>query len=103
MVFDWSGNIRELKNVLERALILQQRSPDIRPSELLCTFNSSSPPLSAPIPASVQIGSLSLHEIEIDYLRSVLVQFSGNYTRTANALGISLSTLKRKIKKYGIK
>ena len=44
----------------------------------------------------------TLEEIEIEYIGRVLSTFSGNLTRSARVLGISLSTLKRKIKQYGI-
>lgn len=97
MEYEWPGNVRELKNVIERSLIIQQGSV-LRPSEFLTVTNSSFP---APSPAA-ENNIISLEEIEKDYVIQALRKFSGNYTRTARALGISLSTLKRKIKRYNL-
>jgi DNA-binding NtrC family response regulator len=95
--YHWPGNVRELKNVLERALILQ-RSSSLRPTELLGLNLKVPPPVKAdeggkPIP--------TIEEMEKQHIRFALVQMEDNYTQTARALGISLSTLKRKVKRYG--
>jgi DNA-binding NtrC family response regulator len=97
MEYEWPGNVRELKNVIERSLIIQKGSV-LGPSEFLrggfTGSSTSSPPGGN--------GILPLEEVEKNYIRHVLDTFSGNYTRTARALGISLSTLKRKVKSYGL-
>ena len=96
--YDWPGNVRELKNILERAYLLQ-RGTEFRPSELLAqtpiaasaaTANSGNANMVDPI--------LSLEEVEMNHIQYALGRFGGNYTQTAKALGISLSTLKRKLK-----
>jgi len=97
MKYDWPGNVRELKNVIERSLIIQKGSV-LRPSEFLRGSFTASSPSSLP----EENGIIPLEEVEKNYIRQLLVTFSGNYTRTAKALGISLSTLKRKIKRYGL-
>jgi transcriptional regulator with PAS, ATPase and Fis domain len=98
MQYDWPGNVRELKNILERSFILQ-RGDELRPSELLTkahyaqsdnhemTFNKVIKPL---------------EEIEKQHIKYALEGFSGNLTKTAKALGISLSTLKRKVKDFNL-
>ncbi len=95
MEYDWPGNVRELKNILERALILQKGSPLV-PSRLLCKaeVQASSAPLSANL--------LILKEVEKNHIEYALRSLSYNYSRTAKALGISLSTLKRNAKRYGL-
>ncbi len=97
VAYDWPGNIRELKNVLERAVIIQGR--DLQPSALLGTQGpASGPPAEKPkdrIP--------TLEEVERNHIRQSLATMSNNITQTAKTLGISLSTLKRKIKEYGLK
>ncbi len=97
MEYEWPGNVRELKNVIERSLIIQKEDV-LRPSEFLkvSTSSFSTPPL----PAENDI--ITLEELEKTHIRQAIGKFSGNYTRTAKALGISLSTLKRKIKSYNL-
>ena len=95
--YDWPGNVRELKNIIERALIIQKEQ-SLRPSELLtvgiCPYYPASP--------LKENGVESLEEIENNHIRYALKYCSGNYTRTAKVLGISLSTLKRKAKRFGL-
>jgi transcriptional regulator with PAS, ATPase and Fis domain len=100
MKYSWPGNVRELKNILERAIFLQ-RGPVLRPSELL--ENPAGISWSASREDAVTGDIQTLDEIEKDHIARALRQFSGNYTKTAKALGTSLSTLKRKVKKYGLK
>jgi len=96
MSYDWPGNVRELRNILERAVLLQSGS-ELRPSELLGETGSFRK-------AAGQEGSeppiRTLEEVEQTHIEEALERLSGNVTRTARALGISLSTLKRKIKQY---
>ncbi|MEW6118287.1 MAG: sigma-54 dependent transcriptional regulator [Nitrospirota bacterium] len=97
--YDWPGNIRELRNILERAVILQ-KGTIIRPSELLVKNVASRPSHNA-VNAGGEL--MTLAEMEKEHIQRALDQLSGNYTRAAKVLGISLSTLKRKIKEYGLK
>ncbi len=99
--YDWPGNVRELKNILERAYLLQ-RGSEFRPSELL-----GQPPALNTTPAAPAAGQgnidaeaplLPLEEVEMNHIQFALARLGGNYTQTAKALGISLSTLKRKLK-----
>jgi DNA-binding NtrC family response regulator len=101
MQYDWPGNVRELKNILERAVILQRGSA-LRPSALLETAQSVQT-ASSPSSAMTQDGMLTLDELEKQHIQKALDKLSGNLTQTAKTLGISLSTLKRKIKEYGLK
>lgn len=92
LAHQWKGNIRELKNTIERTLILNDG--DILGSNLLpTTFNSTSGPLNA---------SLEMASIEIAHIKKVLKHTSGNKTETARLLGIGLATLYRKMEQYGI-
>ncbi|HEX8948559.1 MAG TPA: sigma-54 dependent transcriptional regulator [Dissulfurispiraceae bacterium] len=97
--YDWPGNIRELKNILERAAILQ-KGPAIRPSELLGKSAVKQQEMQGD---SRECPLVTLEEMEKSYIKRVLGQLSGNYTHAAKALGISLSTLKRKVKDYDLK
>jgi DNA-binding NtrC family response regulator len=100
--YEWPGNVRELKNVLERAFILQ-KGPVLRLSELLPAAGSYPKPPLQSSPAPHGDGIISLLEMEKTYIKCALDKLSHNYTQTARSLGISLSTLKRKIKEYGLK
>ncbi len=102
MEYGWPGNVRELKNILERAVILQ-RGSELRPSLLLeaAARLNAAPPEAADPPDSESL--CTLEELEKNHMLKVLEKRSGNLTQTAKTLGISLSTLKRKIKEYGLK
>jgi DNA-binding NtrC family response regulator len=94
--YDWPGNVRELKNVLDRALLLYNGC-ELRPSELLCTIDKRR--ADAPsAPGAAKDDVLLLEEMEKRHIARVLVKFFGNQTKAAKALGIALTTLKRKIK-----
>ena len=96
--YDWPGNVRELKNILERAYLLQ-RGSEFRPSELLGrTTQKTAHFAAAPDSADPGAPILPLDEVEMRHIQFVLGRCSGNFTQTAKALGISLSTLKRKLK-----
>jgi len=96
MAYDWPGNVRELRNVLERSLMLQQGA-ELRPSLLLDQKKNPSAPVSDAQPANPH-EILSLEELEKRHIRYALELLGNNFTKTAKTLGISLSTLKRKIK-----
>jgi transcriptional regulator with PAS, ATPase and Fis domain len=99
MEYDWPGNVRELRNILERAYILQ-KGPSLHPSELLVKKNGSSKTPSQ-LPRG-ENGLTTLVEVEKAYILHAFDKLSHNYTQTAKSLGISLSTLKRKLKEYGL-
>jgi DNA-binding NtrC family response regulator len=98
MAYSWPGNVRELRNVLERSLVLH-REP-LRPSELLGRTEPRAAPEAPADPTGVAAEDLSLEAVERRHIQSVLRLHSGNLARSARALGISLSTLKRKVKGY---
>ncbi|HEX9137204.1 MAG TPA: helix-turn-helix domain-containing protein, partial [Nitrospirota bacterium] len=87
------------RNVLERAVILQQGC-ELRPSELLTKMvgpgtNSRNDVINCPADG----GKFdTLEEVENKYIRLVLDRCSGNRMKTAETLGISLATLKRRLK-----
>lgn len=91
----WKGNIRELKNVMERAVILEEDS----------MLNIDSLPLelqnAAPSPAdNSQLSAFSLASVEKLHIQRVLNHTGGNKTEAARLLNIGLTTLYRKIEEY---
>ncbi len=97
--YEWPGNIRELKNVMERALIIQKGNV-LKPSALIKNGYDISLS-SAKNRENGKIDEIrTLEEIEKDHIKKALVKYENNYTQAAKALGIALSTLKRKLKNY---
>lgn len=90
---EWKGNIRELKNIIERAVILSdgpQLTVDNLPSELQLSGLRSPGPLSA----------FDLASVEKLHIQRVLNHTRGNKTEAARLLNIGLTTLYRKIEEY---
>ena len=90
--YEFPGNIRELRNALERALLMspsQEITPDALPPSWLMSRPS-------------QTKMPSLEEIERNYISEVLRQTRGKKVKAAKILGISRKTLLEKRKKYGL-
>jgi two-component system NtrC family response regulator len=90
--YEFTGNVRELKNIIERSILLSENSI-LRPSYLV----------RIPLRAYSQKEILSLSELESSHISQTLEAMGGNLSRTAKVLGISLSTLKRKLKLYELR
>jgi transcriptional regulator with PAS, ATPase and Fis domain len=91
--YPWHGNIRELEHAIERASILNQDGvivPQSLPPALLSNNYISN--LTAPE------ARMTLQELERNYIQQVLKQVNGNRTQAAQILGISPTTLWRKLK-----
>ncbi len=95
--YNWPGNVRELRNVLERAFLIQ-KGRILRPSELLAKDLAMA---QSGIPSD-ENEIITLEEMERNHIKNTLNRLSGNLTKTASALGISLSTLKRKLREYNL-
>ncbi|MBN2124263.1 MAG: sigma-54-dependent Fis family transcriptional regulator [Deltaproteobacteria bacterium] len=95
MSHPWAGNVRELENVLVEALV-RARGNVLMLEEIEHSLtNSRSLPDADP-------SGFSLPQMEREHIRSALDHLAWNRTRAARALGISLPTLRSKIRKYGI-
>ena len=91
--YPWQGNIRELKNVVERAVILAD-GPTL-------TVDLLPPEFQYPAPAPAR-SETALSTIERQHIAQVLRQTHGNKTEAARLLQIGLTTLYRKIQEYGL-
>ena len=96
--YEWPGNVRELKNVIERALIIQH-GRSLKPSQMLKNGYNLSPSVINNY-ENKETEVLTLESMEKKCIEQALEKHKGNYSQTARTLGISLSTLKRKIKFY---
>ena len=97
---DWPGNIRELRNVIETAVILAPLDT-IELRNLSSEFQEKAPP---PVPVSDEsVGNvgMTMEEIEKEAIHKTLVETGGNKKRAAKMLGIGLRTLYRKLESYG--
>ncbi|MDD2541451.1 MAG: sigma-54 dependent transcriptional regulator [Desulfuromonadaceae bacterium] len=90
LAYPWPGNIRELKSVLERALLITPPGAVIRQS----AFSNLTP--NRP-PKSVQ-NQRTVQEVEGEHIRAVLDQTGGNIEKAAKSLNISRATLYRRLK-----
>jgi len=91
--YDFPGNIRELRNALERAIVIMSGA-EITPDALPSSWYTSRPAKHAKMP--------SLEQVERDYIAEVLRQTRGKKVKAAKILGISRKTLLEKRKKYGL-
>ena len=100
----WPGNVRQLKNVVERVLILGETSGDISAKEL--PAGEDSPAEEGRIVLSGGLATLPLREarelFEREYLLTQINRFGGNISRTASFVGMERSALHRKLKSLGV-
>jgi hypothetical protein len=90
--YAWPGNVRELENAIEHAGVLSRNgaiTPELLPTNVV--LGTGAHPGSAG-------GSRSLGQVERDHIRAVLAESGGNRTRAATVLGISPTTLWRRLK-----
>jgi DNA-binding NtrC family response regulator len=93
--YDFPGNVRELRNVMERACLLAEGDV-ILPEHLPRECRRSQPPVPAPAAPSGDI--LPLERVEQHYLSWAVDRFSGNHRELADRLGLSERTLYRKLR-----
>lgn len=93
--YPWPGNIRELANVIERSVVMNSDWL-IEPGDLLID-------ISCPVPHKMEHTSTdkkTLAEVEKEHILSTLLHMKNNKTKAAEQLGISLRTLRNKLKEY---
>ena len=92
--YDWPGNIRELRNVIERYSILGEKYDDNSITEKLEDFQNKNV-ISLPLRNARKL-------FEKNYLQSQINRFDGNISKTAAFIGMERSALHRKLKQLGI-
>jgi len=100
--YRWPGNVRELKNVIERAVILCQED-ELQAEHLPLELQDGN----SPIATSREFTAFSnendsLESMEKRHIMHVLKKYNGNKSKTSRMLNISRSTLREKMKNYGI-
>jgi two-component system response regulator AtoC len=91
----WPGNLRELKNVLTKA-VLHSRA-NVLLADAVQDAIASSPP---DLPAAA--GSLTLEEMEKQHIFKAMAHSHGNISAAARALGVSRPTLRKRLKRYDV-
>jgi len=93
--YHWPGNIRELQHAIERALIMSG-STIIQPEDLMLSQTQERDE------ANIILDQFDLEEVEKILIRRVLKKHNGNITLAAGELGLTRSSLYRRLDKYGI-
>jgi DNA-binding NtrC family response regulator len=95
----WPGNVRQLKQTIERAILVVDRPRlevgDLEALAQLETGERNEPTLPHP-------GSMTLDEMERAMIANCMRHYEGNVTRAAEALGLSRAALYRRLEKYGL-
>ena len=95
MAHQWKGNVRDLENVLVEAVVRARGKVLILEEiERILSMNGA--------PPACALSAFSLNGMEREHIQNTLGQLGWNRTRAAQVLGISLPTLRSKIRKYGI-
>ncbi|MCY3007260.1 MAG: sigma-54 dependent transcriptional regulator [Planctomycetota bacterium] len=95
--YEWPGNVRQLRNVIENMLVMgDEASLTLRNLPKYLSGNPSSEQHHA------SEGSSNLHDLEKEAILSALKKSLGNRTHAAHTLGVSVRTLQRKLKLWGV-
>ncbi|WP_349371614.1 sigma-54 dependent transcriptional regulator [Salinarimonas sp.] len=104
---DWPGNVRQLRNNVERLMILASGDPEIEiTADMLPAEVGALVPATPSGAGGEKLMSLPLREareiFEREYLMAQIARFSGNISRTAEFIGMERSALHRKLKSLGV-
>ncbi|WP_243313142.1 sigma-54-dependent transcriptional regulator [Fundidesulfovibrio agrisoli] len=97
MAYDYPGNIRELENIVQRAVIMA-KGEKLEPADLPQDLRGEAPALVKHEGPEL----ITLEELERRHIEAVLAHEGGNKTKAAEILGIDRVSLWRKVKRYGL-
>ena len=95
-IYSWPGNIRELQHSIERAVIMSSASI-LQPEDFMFNMNQGESDND-----NLTIEQYNLDEVEKILIRKVLKKYNGNITQAAKELGLTRSSLYRRLEKYAI-
>jgi DNA-binding NtrC family response regulator len=95
-LYPWPGNVRELKNAIFKISVTSQQN-EIRPEHLPLNIRNNAPA------GNGDAGDLRLDHMEKTHIRKVLAMANFNHKKAAAMLGISRSSLYRKLEEYGLR
>jgi DNA-binding NtrC family response regulator len=93
---EWPGNIREIENSIERAVVMS--GPDVDILNLQHFYFGE--PITLGVRQSIENPSMTLRDVEKDLILKTLQETNDNRTKTADVLGISVRTLRNKLNEY---
>ncbi len=96
----WPGNIRQLKHLIERTLLVSEKNQLTARDFELVLQNESRASMDTMIPG---VGQMTISEVEKAMIEKSLIHHGGNLSRVAESLGLSRAALYRRLEKYGIK
>jgi DNA-binding NtrC family response regulator len=97
MEYDWPGNVRELENVVRRILVLSRDSvADVEVLEAKEVADKKTTTAFSPAQG------VTLRDMEKQLIERTLEATGGNRTRAAEILGVSLRTVRNKIREFGL-
>jgi DNA-binding NtrC family response regulator len=99
--YAWPGNVREVRNVIERAVILEE-GVEILPEHLPDELRLGSRVVNLSPGFKLPPGGVDLEQLEQDLIGQALEQTQGNKTRAAGLLGLTRDTLRYRLEKYGL-
>ena len=92
--YDWPGNVRELRHAVERAVIMSD-SDTLAPEDFFL-------PISKTTRDGVMLDTCNLGEVEERVIRAVLIKHQGNVSHAAEELGLTRTSLYRRMQKHGL-
>jgi two-component system nitrogen regulation response regulator NtrX len=104
---EWQGNVRQLRNIVERVMIMSNSDPDaVITADMLPDDIGANVPLSSNGSGGEHLMSLPLRDareiFEREYLMAQINRFGGNISRTAEFVGMERSALHRKLRALGV-
>jgi two-component system response regulator AtoC len=103
MAYPWPGNVREIKNVIERIVVLETGElilPQHLPREILDGRSEESPVLNKRVP--LPEAGISLEDVAKDLITQALQRAEGNKALAAKLLNMSYDSLRYQVKKFGL-
>jgi DNA-binding NtrC family response regulator len=94
LAYKWPGNVRELKHIIERTVIMCDRQ-EIKAEDIILTASKTTATESTQTAATIE-------EMEEQLIRRVMKKYDGNITKAAAELGLTRTSLYRRLEKYGI-